>query len=362
MKTFPLMLIFLGAAVGCSRSPLGVDDAPSTPTGASDQPLLCQPGDSPVVLTRPGFHLTTSLAIGGASMSWWDPTNGILYSAPLTGGATTKLASGPDNPAFDARVLIDGQSVAWSGDATSYDWAGGDGGWIRTVTPGAAPAIVLQKLDSPVLLSAAGGALTWLTSTADGAGTTYSYGLGRRGPDGATKTLPVAGITGTMALSRSRTASSGASLVLATGDAIAVASATTGAATVLARTTNTWLVGADQANAYWLDILDVGQFRLFRAPLAGGSAPVPLAVDVTGAVLGVADGAVYFEVGLSIVRLSLADGTRRIVLDASSHDSSPHPGPMGGTASAYEGRATDIAVDASCAYVAYPGAIVRVPK
>ena len=362
MKASLIMGIALGTTLACSRSMLGVDDLGPEHVATNGQPLLCRPGDPPVVLARANFVIWGNLAIGATHASWWNTENGEVYAAPLTGGDAVRIGTGPDDPGFDGRVLFRDGDVLWSGDAKSFDWSGGSGGWIRTVTPGGAPAILLQKLDNPVLLSATGDALTWATSTSTaGADGPYSYGIAQRAADGAITTVPIGGVSGDKPLSRSRTALAGAALVVATTDTVATASLADGTSTVLARGVAPWVVVADDASAYWLDS-HRGGHSIVRAPLAGGGALTTIVPNVTGFVLGVAGNAVYFEDGSSITKVSLADGARSTVLDAGAQDSSPHPGPSTGRVMAYGGMAADIAFDASCVYVAYPNAIVRVPQ
>ncbi len=361
MKASVIVCIALGAVMACSRSNLGVDDLPAERVAANGQPLLCRPGDPPTVLARANFVLWGNLAIGATHASWWNSIDGALYTAPLTGGDARKIGTGPDDPGFDGRVLFRDGDVLWSGDAQSFDWSGGKGGWIRAVTPGGAPSVLLQKLDSPVLLSAAGGALAWVTSTpAAGGSGPYSYGLQRRAADGTVQAVPIVGVTGDKPLSRSRTAFNGSSLVLATTDTVATASLADGTTNVLARGVSPWVIVADDASAYWLDATK-SEHTIQRALLAGGDAPTTLASNVRGWVLGVADGAVYFDDdGFSIVKVA-PDGSRSTVIDSTTHDDGMHPGPSMGLVPAY-GQVADIAFDASCVYVAYTSAIVRAPK
>jgi hypothetical protein len=347
--------LFLVLAACGARSPL--DDrelAPGTGGVGTSRAAWCKLGDPPAALARPASR-PASLAIGADHAFWWSPTDGTLWSAPLRGGRSTKLADGPDDGTFLARVIVDGTTAYWAGSAESVDWTGTHGGWVRALPSGApTPTVLAEHLGDPQLLAAKDGAIVWLDARPAGDGAS-THELVRGEAGGSLVTLVPAFRT-SEPVPRGSAAFDGERLFVAVDHEIHVLTAD--AHTTIAPATTPAPIAVDDAAIYWIDCPEGTQTGNVMRLATDGASPTTLlrasfACESSGQPLLVKGGSLYAFSGGALVRIATADGKLDVLLAEA---------PALDGAGAWAWAPWDLAVDDSCLYAAYDQAIVRIPR
>jgi hypothetical protein len=346
----------IAVLVACgARSPLD-DGGPAPVAGGvgTSRAAWCKPGDPPAALARPA-STPASLGIGADHAFWWSPPDGTLWSAPLRGGRSTKVADGPDDGAFLAHVIVDGTTAYWAGSAESVDWTSTHGGWVRALSSGAeSPTVLTEHLGDPQLLAAKDGAIVWLDARPAGDGA-WTHELVRREAGGPLVTLVPAFRT-SEPVSRGSAAFDGERLFVAVDHELNVLTAD--AHTTIAPAATPAPIAVDDAAIYWIDCPKGSQTGNVMRLAIDGASPTTLlrasfACESSGPPLLVKGGFLYAFSGGALVRVATADGTLDVLLAQA---------PALDGAGAWSWAPWDLAVDDACLYAAYDQAIVRIPR